>query len=124
MPPVFASAKRRHPDRPLIELEPSWIKAGDRIIGLKFRCPIHDVVPGNPEFPCTHHVGFKNPPDGGPAPEHWRVTWERRAGDTFETLSLWPSIRMLGFGDGGGCHWHGFVGLERPGIVITLDDSK
>jgi hypothetical protein len=124
MPPVFSSPTRRHRDRPLIELAPSWIQVGDRIVGVAFRCPIHDIVPCTDDIPCTHRVGFKNPPDGGPAPERWRVTWERRAGETFETLFLWPSIRNLGFEDGGGCHWHGFVGLERPGIVMTLDDSK
>lgn len=128
MPPVFASANRRHPDRPLIELDPRWLSDADgRIQGLDFKCPLHEVVPGTLDFPCRHHVWFKNPPDGGSASPRRRVTWERRAGDTFETLFLWPSIRNLGFvddhGNETGCRWHGYVGLERPGIVITLDDS-
>jgi hypothetical protein len=114
--------------RPLIELAPAWILVDGRICGIAFRCPIHDRVPGNEDFPCMHRIGFTNPPDGQPPPVgRWRITWERRAGDTFETLALSPSIRNRGYADGGGCHWHGFIGGQqgdRPGIVETLGDSK
>lgn len=113
--------------RPLIELEPSWIRIDSRICGIAFRCPIHDRVPGNPDFECLHRIGFANPPDGGPASDRWRIRWERAAGETFETLVLAPSIRNLGYSDGGGCRWHGYVGGaqgELPGIVATLADSK
>src|ERR1700760_2926438 len=99
-----------HRPRPLLELEPEWIVDNSgRVHGLKFNCPIHDVVPGNPDFRCTHHVGFSNPPDGGPKYAYWRISWDRR-GDSFSTLVLAPSIRSLGFDDGSGCHWHGYVG--------------
>lgn len=127
MPRFRPPAASSRSERPLIELAPSWIRIGDRICGIAFRCPIHDRVPGNPDFECLHRVGFTNPPGGGPAPDRWRITWERRAGETFETLVLHPSIRNLGYSDGGGCRWHGFVGGEqgdRPGVVVTLADSK
>jgi hypothetical protein len=112
--------------RRLIDLEPSWIMVGGRICGIAFRCPIHEVVPDNPEFVCWNRIGFTNPPDGGPKPSVWRLTWERK-GTTFETLVISPSIRNLGFHDGGGCRWHGYVGAPRgdkPGMVITLKDSR
>lgn len=55
-------------------------------------------------------VPFKNPLDGGPSCEP--RGWER-TGDTFETLTLSPSI--LRAKDKGGCGWHGFI---RGGQVI------
>ena len=129
MPRVYAAPKRRHPDRPLLELDPKWITDNNgRIHGLDFKCPIHEHVPGTSEFPCRHHVGFENPLGGGKAHPYWSVTWERRAGETFETLYLYPSIRNRGSVDDQGrpvgCRWHGYVGFERPGIVMTLDDSQ
>ena len=53
-------------------------------------------------------VSFENPIDGGPAPyrEEGRPLW-RRTGDTFETLTLTPSI--LRRVEKGGCGWHGFL---------------
>jgi uncharacterized protein DUF6527 len=56
-------------------------------------------------------VAFANPLDGGP-PIH-KVTWQR-TGDTFETLTLTPSI--LRSQSRGGCNWHGFI---TNGEVIT-----
>lgn len=110
--------------RLLVDLDPRWIKDKDgRIHGVNFRCPIHTTIPDNPEFTCRHSVGFTNPPDGGPQQAYWRTTWHRR-GETFETLQLDPSIRCLGFQDGGGCRWHGYVGLAVPGLVTTLGDSR
>lgn len=51
-------------------------------------------------------VPFNNPLDGGP-PVHCRKddAWQRN-GDTFETLTLTPSIQRL---DPDGCRWHGFI---------------
>lgn len=51
------------------------------------------------------HVPFANPIDGGPG-LHGEKGWQR-TGDTFETLTLKPSIlrsRALG-----GCGWHGYI---------------
>lgn len=47
------------------------------------------------------YVPFKNPIDGGP-PLEAGFGWTR-TGDTFETLTLTPSILR------GGCGWHGFI---------------
>jgi hypothetical protein len=49
-------------------------------------------------------VPFANPIDGGPQLE--RHGWQR-TGDTFETLTLTPSI--LRARARGGCGWHGFI---------------
>ena len=83
----------------LIDLEPSWLTTSDqpgRILGVMFICP-HCI---------NTHVGgfFANPPDGGPPapPEHEPKPRWHRTGDTFETLTLTPSIDAKG-------HWHGFV---------------
>ena len=95
----------------LIDLNPRWVGAGGegvsdaqgrpvparQGVGLMFECPCR----------CgeTIYVAFRQPLDGG-APcltNAQAPTWER-TGDTFETLTLLPSIlRMTG------CRWHGFV---------------
>jgi len=97
----------------LIDLNPDWVGyGGDGVmengqpvprrerVGLWFDCPC-----GNGER-CA--IMFRNPPDGGPAIQGntWIVT-----GDTFETLTLSPSIQR---NDPKGCRWHGFV--ENGGI--------
>jgi len=84
----------------LTELDPNWWTtiAGRTGMGLTFLCP-H----------CkTQYLGvwFSNPLDGGaqatpdlnPAPR-WL-----RTGDTFETLTLTPSIDASASG-----HWHGHI---------------
>lgn len=50
-------------------------------------------------------VPFRNPIDGGPmeTDASGRATWQR-TGETFENLSLSPSILRVG-----GCGWHGFI---------------
>lgn len=54
-------------------------------------------------------VDFKNPLDGGPPARSDGHTWER-TGDTFETLTLSPSINRLD-----GCKWHGWI---RNGEIV------
>jgi len=82
-----------------------------RGVGVMFLCPIHED--------CWHAVPFTNPLDGGGAFEPHRVSWDRD-GDSFETLSLSPSIRRIphGLDD---CAWHGYV---RAGRLETLPDSR
>lgn len=67
-------------------------------VGVLFDCPC------GCDSPC--YVPFANPLDGGAAltPEH--PIWQR-TGDTFETLTLTPSI--LRSKERGGCGWHGFI---------------
>lgn len=87
--------------RPLVELDPCWLTFGEgrHGMGVIFDCPHCDGA---------IKVGgyFANPIDGGPpAPpgEEPRPRW-RRTGETFETLTLTPSIDASKGG-----HWHGFV---------------
>jgi len=57
-------------------------------------------------------VGILDPPlDGGPPVDGPKHVWTR-TGDTFETLTLRPSILRMD-----GCRWHGFV---TNGEVETL----
>ncbi len=103
----------------LADLNPGWVGAGGpgirnsdgaepplrRGVGLGFDCPCG----------CDQRcfIPFENPLDGGPAclttPEH--PAW-KRTGETFETLTLTPSILRKG-----GCGWHGFT---TEGEVITV----
>lgn len=83
----------------LVDLEPSWLTTPDqsgRRLGVMFLCP-HCM---------DTHVGgfFANPPDGGPPapPGVEPLPRWHRTGDTFETLSLSPSVDAKG-------HWHGFL---------------
>lgn len=50
-------------------------------------------------------VHFENPLDGGP-PTTKGPTW-KRSGDTFDGLTLRPSIRVVQSANG--CGWHGFI---------------
>lgn len=50
-------------------------------------------------------IPFENPLDGGPAtPTSSEHPLWKRTGETFETLTLTPSIQRLD-----GCCWHGFI---------------
>jgi hypothetical protein len=99
--------------RRLIDLDPHWVGAGGpgiftkemqpvparRGVGLSFDCPCGCDVRG--------YVAFENPLDGGPPKTNpGEPTWHR-TGDTFETLTLAPSI--LRRPEKGGCGWHGFI---------------
>jgi hypothetical protein len=48
-------------------------------------------------------VPFENPIGPGPLADQWG--W-KRTGETFETLTLTPSVHRQ---DLGGCGWHGFI---------------
>lgn len=73
-------------------------------IGLVFDCPC------GCDTPC--HVMFANPLDGS---EKWEQgPWWQRTGETFETLTLSPSI--LRDPKKGGCGWHGFI---RNGEIVN-----
>ena len=92
----------------LVDLHPAWFveKNGRQGQGISFLCPdCKEIYLG---------VAFKNPIDGG-APmtprQHknkkgelvWTYFWERQ-GNTFENLTLSPSIDASESG-----HWHGFI---------------
>lgn len=69
-------------------------------MGLTFRCPCR--------LDCAQYLGvwFANPLDGGPpaGPGIPPLPRWRRTGDTFETLSLAPSVDASRSG-----HWHGHI---------------
>lgn len=90
----------------LTELEPRWIQMGKDfgfhcLIGISFLCPC-----------CRKQrlaVMFKEHID--PENNAWRIPWQwpegktwARQGNSFETLSLSPSIDASASG-----HWHGFI---------------
>lgn len=94
----------------LLELDPHWMKGyfdgpERHGMGITFDCP---HCPAGKRTRLG--VAFVNPVDGGaPMPldptgkNGWRFLW-RRTGDTFETLTLTPSIDASAQG-----HWHGFI---------------
>ena len=84
------------------EYEPAPLRTG---VGVIFQCPC-----GNHDEDHELYAPFANPLDGGPAsnPGGWNGSggWQR-TGDTFDALTLSPSI--LRAKARGGCGWHGFV---------------
>ncbi len=90
----------------LIELDPVWIvDAIERKgMGICFSCLIHP----------DHFLGvwFQNPIDGGPPlPPCGNPKKDNRwyrTGETFEAMTLEPSINVLE-ADGRTTHWHGFI---------------
>jgi hypothetical protein len=93
----------------LTDLNPIWIGSGGEGVfdkdhnpmprregmGIEFDCPIC-----GDKHPCF--VPFENPLDGG-SPIGYSHHW-KRVGNTFENLTLTPSILRMD-----GCKWHGFV---------------
>ena len=90
----------------LVELDPHWTcdDLSRRGMGVSFDCPIHR----------NHRlaVAFANPVDGGLKMRGCQHHWHR-TGETFDTLTLGPSIDASGFTCG--THdvvtpcWHGFI---------------
>jgi Family of unknown function (DUF6527) len=101
----------------LTDLDPHWWGESGRVLGLSFLCP-HCRT-------CRLGIAFANPVDGGlPSPIvadvmpaslkdhlHTHRTFDvppgylwQRTGDTFEQLTLSPSIDASKAG-----HWHGVV---------------
>lgn len=72
-------------------------------VGIIMDCPCGDADEGHQLY-----VPFKNPIDGGTSVEP--RGWDR-TGDTFDTLTLSPSILRTT-----GCKWHGWI---RNGEVTS-----
>ena len=94
----------------LTDLNPEFVgHGGDSLADDKDGNPIprREAVALSFDCPCGGKCGqrpclfFENPQDGGPPLPG--TTWTR-TGDTFETLTLIPSIQRKG-----GCNWHGFI---------------
>ena len=64
-------------------------------IGIGCNCPCGCDVP--------FFVHFANPLDGGPPVQTNAPKWQR-TGETFETLTLSPSVQRVG-----GCEYHGWL---------------
>lgn len=81
--------------------EPVPLRVG---VGLRFNCPCGCGAPG--------YVPFSNPLDGGPAVDTAHDKWER-TGDTYDTITLTPSILKTKWqdkdGNSHGCGWHGYI---------------
>jgi Family of unknown function (DUF6527) len=106
----------------LTDLNPQFLNAGgehcytrDAETGALLPAPERKGVGVVFDCPCGNHdeehrcfVPFKIAIDGMPSgePKGWQ-----RTGDTFETLTLEPSILRIG-----GCGWHGWI---RNGEVVT-----
>lgn len=65
-------------------------------VGVVFDCPC-----GNRDEEHRCYIPFADPIGPGP---HVNVKGWQRVGDTFETLTLTPSIQRMD-----GCRWHGFI---------------
>jgi len=81
------TTRRKHR---LGDCNPRWVEApdGGPRCYVRFECP-----EGHPE--CWHTVPF-SPSLGGAVVVHAGAKWDR-TGDTFETLTLTPSIRRIPF---------------------------
>lgn len=104
----------------LTDLNPRWVGHGGNGYLDKDRQPVpwRHGVGVSFECPCgcdqRCFVNFKNPIDGGPHVDCSGPFWQR-TGETFETLTLAPSI--LRDRAKGGCGWHGFI---REGQIISV----
>lgn len=106
----------------LTDLNPRWCSFGENRdkMGVTFDCPHCAANPAarEPFVISRLAIFFDVPIDGGPAwagqahkvethglPDHHvgEILWHRE-GDTFETLTLTPSVDASKFG-----HWHGFI---------------
>jgi hypothetical protein len=89
----------------LTDLHPQFLGGtgdGREGVGIGFDCPCGGAECGQ------LYVPFANPLDGGPqyGPQGWK-----RTGETFETLTLEPSILRKSTP----CGWHGFI---RNGEIV------
>jgi Family of unknown function (DUF6527) len=94
--------------RPLVELNPRWFGiygAEGSKVGVTFDCPcgLDDCAWGGKIV-----ISFKNPISGNPEPVSDEKLWQR-TGETFESLTLAPSINCVG-------HWHGFL---TNGVLVS-----
>lgn len=94
------SEVRTQPKR-LVDLNPKWFGiygAPDSKVGVIFDCPCQS---DSCEWGGKIAISFKNPIFGNPEPVSDEKLWQR-TGETFETLTLSPSIHCVG-------HWHGWL---------------
>lgn len=79
----------RTPPRRLVDLNPEWLPSAEQPDAIEFDCPCGEKCTWTRVYlPITGRV--QHP-----------VTWDA-TGDTFERLTLSPSIHAVG-------HWHGWL---------------
>jgi hypothetical protein len=97
----------------LTDLNPRWVGAGGTGVSNADGSPVPERGGVGISFDCPcgacgirGYVAFENPLDGGqPYISPGQPTWQR-TGDTFETLTLSPSIlRTPPYA----CGWHGWI---------------
>jgi hypothetical protein len=94
----------------LVDLNPTWYGAGGEGISNADGTPVPERRGVGIIFDCPCGCGelcaipFANALDGGPQYDQ-RQGWQRE-GDTFETLTLRPSILRT---KPPGCGWHGWI---------------
>lgn len=73
----------------LVDCDPRWIIGNGSVCGVGFSCP-----EGHTD--CRHSIPFTPSLDGQESPSWYSsgTQWQR-TGDTFETLTLSPSIRRI-----------------------------
>lgn len=89
----------------LVDRNPQWMRTsgGREGVGLLFDCPCASCVSSDNPMPIG--VAFDRPLDLGDSLTGAGPLWHR-TGDTFETLTLTPSILMhVGTTE----HWHGYL---------------
>ncbi len=93
----------------LLDLNPEWVGYGEgrHGMGIYFDCP-HCFELGGEDRQYARRllIWFANPVDGGPpaTPSQLPAPRWKRKGETFDVLTLSPSIN-----DSHSGHWHGFI---------------
>lgn len=93
----------------LVDLNPRWVFHGGEGISDKDGKPVpyREKIGIAFDCPCGKEdcsrvfLQFENPPDGEPKISD--PAW-KRIGESFENMTLSPSIQRIG-----GCQWHGFL---------------
>lgn len=100
----------------LTDLDPRWCCDAEIVIGgikqhfenrrgmaVSFECPCCAGRESNDPKKSRLAVWFANPIDGLPPTDDAKSLWHRE-GESFENLTLSPSVDASEFG-----HWHGFI---------------
>lgn len=105
----------------LVDLDPGFVNSGGEGVsriaedGTRYPVPLRVGIGIVFNCPCgcgdRVYIGFSNPISGGGRVGGAAPTWQR-TGDTFEDMTLSPSIQRMG-----GCRWHGWI---RNGDAVSV----
>lgn len=101
----------------LTDLNPKFLSSFDadgetKGMGVRLDCPC-----GRREEWHELYVPFENRIGPGPLADKTDPRGWKRTGDTFETLTLTPSILRVDTPTEGGCGWHGYI---TNGEIVTV----